>query len=393
MLVACGGGSSTATGPGTTGSATVAAGAAVTMAANESVMVPSGAIVTSPNGSSITLNGSSNTVSTQVGATVNVPASATGPATNLVTTGQTSNANVSTASLTVTALAGSATVTAGSTSAPTIEDGTGAAAILRGRGHLAVDNNGNVIFSDEAALRKITPQGVVTTVSAGAQPYEWDGIAIDAANNIYGSGASVALASISPATFGASINEMTASGAALSLYPNWETSSSNIGVGFGGLVVDSKGNLFLADQINNRIVKFSPPNGWTVFAGNGTAGNADGIGTAATLTLNTSDLGIDANDNLYVASPGIFRKIAANGTVMTITPLTRVPGSTLAVDPAGNIYTADMQMIYRTAVNGTVTAYPFSRSTDRIASLALDKNNNLYLGTQGLGAQIFKVPF
>jgi hypothetical protein len=50
-------------------------------------------------------------------------------------------------------------------------------------------------------------------------------------------------------------------------------------------------------------------------------------------------------------------------------------------------------MIYRTAVNGTVTAYPFSGSTDRISSLALDKNNNLYLGTQGLGAQIFKVSF
>jgi uncharacterized protein YjiK len=78
---------------------------------------------------------------------------------------------------------------------------------------------------------------------------------------------------------------------------------------------------------------------------------------------------------------------------MTITPLTRVPGSTLAVDPAGNLYTADMQMIYRTAVNGTVTAYPFSGSTDRISSLAFDKNNNLYLGTQGLGAQIFKVSF
>jgi hypothetical protein len=76
---------------------------------------------------------------------------------------------------------------------------------------------------------------------------------------------------------------------------------------------------------------------------------------------------------------------------MTITPLTRVPGSTLAVDPAGDIYTADM--IYRTAVNGTVTAYPFSGSTDRISSVALDKNNDLYLGTQGLGAQIFKVSF
>ena len=395
MLVACGGGgsSTSATSSGAAGPATVAAEASVTMTANESVLVPSGATITSPNGSVITLNGSSNTVSTEAGATVTVPASATGSATNLVTTAATSSANVSTTPLTVTALAGSATAMAGSPSAPTIQDGTGAAAVLHGGGHLAIDNNGNVIFSDEGALRKVTPQGVVTTLSAAAQPYEWDGVAVDSANNIYGSGDSVALASVSPATFGASISEMTASGALVSLYPNWITSPSPNGIGPGGLAVDSKGNLFLADVVNNRIIKFTPPTGWTVLAGSGTAGNADGAGTAATLTLSASNLGIDANDNLYVESLGIFRKISPNGTVTTITPLTRVTGNTFAVDPAGNIYASDLQVIYRVALNGTVSAYPFLDSSNLITSLAIDKTGNLYAGTQGAGAQILKISF
>ena len=395
MLVACGGGggSTTASSPGATAPAIVAAGASVTMTANESVLVPSGAIITSPNGSVVTLNGSSNTVSTQAGATVAVPASATGSATNLVTTAAASSANVSTNPLTVTALAGSASVAAGSLSAPTIEDGTGAAAILRGGGHLAVDSNSNVIFSDAAALRKVTPQGVVTTLSAAAQPYAWDGIAVDTANNIYGSGVNAVSASATPTTYAASITELTASGVLQSPYPNWATSTSPTGLGASALAIDSKGNLFLADLINNRIVKFSPPSSWAVFAGNGTAGNADGVGTSATLTLQTAQLGIDANDNLYVASPGIFRKIAPDGTVTTITPLARVTGSSLAVDRAGNLYSGDRQMIYRTTANGTVTAYPFSGSQDNIAAMAFDLNGNLYVGTQGLGAQIFKVSF
>ena len=394
MLVACGGGgnSTTAASPGSAAPATVAAGASVTMTANESVMVPSGAIITSPNGSVITLNGSSNTVATQAGATVTVPASATGVANNVVTTGQTSSAAVSATPVTVTALAGSATTFAGSLSTPTIQDGTGAAAILHGGGYLAVDNNGNVIFSDEGALRKLTPQGVVTTLSAAAQPYEWDGVAIDSANDIYGSAPSVTLASVSPALFGTSISEMTASGALASPYPNWESSPSP-NVASGGLVFDSKGNLFFADVVNNRIVKFTPPTGWTVFAGNGTAGNADGAGTAATLTLTSNNLGIDANDNLYVRSPSVFRKISPDGTVTTITPPTLMTGAGFTVDAAGDIFTVDIQTIYRMSVGGTVTAYPFAAPSGFVTSLAIDKNNNLYAGTQGPGAQILKISF
>ena len=149
---------------------------------------------------------------------------------------------------------------------------------------------------------------------------------------------------------------------------------------------DSKGNLFLADVVNNRIVKFTPPTGWTVFAGNGTAGNADGAGTAATLTMTSNNLGIDANDNLYVRSPSVFRKIAPDGTVTTITPPTPMTGAGFTVDAAGDIFTVDIQTIYRMSVGGTVTAYPFAAPLGFVTSLAIDKNNNLYAGTQGPGA-------
>lgn len=232
----------------------------------------------------------------------------------------------------------------------------------------------------------------MTTLSAAATPYQWDGVAIDSANDIYGSGSSAALASVSPALFGASIYERTASGALASPYPNWESSPSP-NVASGGLVFDSKGNLFLADVINNRIVKFTPPTGWTVFAGNGTAGNADGIGSAATLTLTSNNLGIDANDNLYVRSPSVFRKIAPDASVTTITPPTLMTGAGFTVDAAGDIFTVDVQTIYRMSVGGTVAAYPFAAPSGVVTSLAIDKNNNLYAGTQGAGAQILKISF
>ena len=67
---------------------TLTAGSTYTMPANTSVLVPSGTTVASPGSSTVTINGSGNTINTQAGAVVTVPASATGAANNTVTTGQ-----------------------------------------------------------------------------------------------------------------------------------------------------------------------------------------------------------------------------------------------------------------------------------------------------------------
>lgn len=353
------------------------------MKANTSVNVPAGTIVTAPNGTIVTISGSSDTVITQTGAFVNVPASATGPAVDVVTTVQASGSNLSTSTLSIVSLAGSATTNLNPV------DGTGAAAILWGGGHLATDSTGNIILSDQGRLRKVTQAGAVTTLTTQG---DWDGVAIDPAGNVYGSGYAQAI-SASPLTIVTSLQEYSAAGAYQQLFANWE-SSTNSSVGTGGLAMDSHGALFLADVVNNRIVKFNVgSNTWTVFAGSGTAGNQDGVGTAATFTLNAlPDLAIDSNDNLYVRSVDTIRKIAPDGTVTTIASQLQTAG-TIAVDKSGNIYTSGMQVINRVASDGSVVSYPFTNATDFITSLVTDSSGNLYAGTRGRGAQIFKITF
>ena len=192
------------------------------------------------------------------------------------------------------------------------------------------------------------------------------------------------------------LQEFSASGAYQQLFAHWESSSTNPSEGYGGLVMDSKGALFQADVVNNRIVKFDVgSNTWAVFAGSGTSGNQDGVGTAATFPLYTmSDLAIDSNDNLYVRSLGTVRKIAPDGTVTTIAgQLPMTSAGTIAVDKSGNIYTSSMGVINRIASDGSVVSYPFTNTAGIISSLATDSSGNVYADTWGSGAQIFKITF
>ena len=385
-LSACGGGggsdSSTTANPATSAPTVVKAGLSWTMAANSSVLVPAGTTI-SWNGTVVTVNGSSNTIYTQAGAIVNVPQSATGPANNTVSTGQATAGSTSTATPTVTALAGSAT----QLGVPV--DGTGSAAIFWGRGHMAIDSADNIIVSDRGGLRKVTQAGVVTTLLPGYQPADWEGIAIDATNNIYGSG-NVTIAGANP--FGASIYELTAVGALENIATNWET-STDPSVGFGGLAVDSKGNLYLADQLNNRIVKFTSAGVMSVFAGSGATGNADGVGTLATFNL-PSDLAIDGNDNLYVASSNAIRKITPDGTTSTIYTQSAPTITAITSDKLGNVYVGGIFGILEVASNGAVTSYSIPAiNGSLISSLAVDTNGNLYAGIWGQGAQILKISF
>ncbi|MFL9865190.1 hypothetical protein PQR67_13515 [Paraburkholderia fungorum] len=349
------------------------------MKANMTVYVPAGTVITGgPNGTFTTVSGSSNTVYVQAGVFVTVSASATGPATNVVTTASTSG-NVQ---LSVTSLAGSAAADAAHV------DGTGAAAVFWGGGRLAIDSSGNVVLFDGCALRKVKQAGVVTTLTNQGC---WDGVAIDPARNVYGSGGG-SVNGTSPVTWGASLYDFLTSGVSQQLFANWENPSVTSSTGFGGLVMDRKGALFLADSVNDRIAKFNiGSNTWTVFAGSGTSGNQDGAGTAVSFT-GVSNRAIDSNDNLYVRSIDTVRKIAPGRTVTTIASQLSAAG-TIAVDKSGSVYTSGCQVIDRIASDGSVVSLPSTTPADLINSLASDSSSSLYAATQGRGAQIFKIAF
>lgn len=92
-LTACGGGYDAGpaaglpapTAPGTP--SVLAAGKSVILNAGQSVMVPPGTVVRGTNNTVITINGHLNTVHTTPGATVTVPADASGAADNTIIAG------------------------------------------------------------------------------------------------------------------------------------------------------------------------------------------------------------------------------------------------------------------------------------------------------------------
>jgi uncharacterized protein (TIGR03437 family) len=141
-----------------------------------------------------------------------------------------------------------------------------------------------------------------------------------------------------------------------------------------GMVLDSSGNLYIADAANHRIRKVTPSGAISTIAGNGHAGFGGDGGPAAGAQLNQPyDLALDMAGNLYIADFGNqrVRRIDTNGNISTvagngasgasgdggaaIAALLLGPRN-VAVDPAGNLYISefDGHRVRRVAPDGTI---------------------------------------
>jgi len=90
-----------------------------------------------------------------------------------------------------------------------------------------------------------------------------------------------------------------------------------------GIAVDASGNIFIADEGNNRIRRIAASTGIiTTVAGNGTAGYAGDGNFAASAELDgPQDIFIDASNNLYIAdlNNDVIRKVnATTGKITTV---------------------------------------------------------------------------
>ncbi len=72
------------------------------------------------------------------------------------------------------------------------------------------------------------------------------------------------------------------------------------------LAIDANDNLYVTDRVNNRIRKITPDAVVTTFAGTGTAGSTDGNATTATFN-NPTGIDIDSNGDFYIVDAGGYR--------------------------------------------------------------------------------------
>jgi len=203
---------------------------------------------------------------------------------------------------------GAVTLVAGQVGVASSLDGPVGVATFQAPRAVALDNEGNLLVADQGSIRRISTQGVVTTV---ANVVVW------------------------------------------------------------GLVVDSDGNIYGAEKWDNRICRITPAGVVTTFAGNATAGAVDGKGTSARFD-HPEGIDIDADGNLYVADTGnnTVRKITPAGDVSTLAGVPGAYGNVdgsgtdarlngprgLAVDKAGNIYVSEnSHSIRRITSAGVVT--------------------------------------
>lgn len=314
----------------------------------------------------------------------------------------------------VSTLAGSASVSGNA-------DGTGGAARFSNPCGLCRDTAGNlyVADTDNHTIRKVTSAGVVTTLagSAGnpghvddtgsaAQFYSPQGIAVDAAGNVYVGSAS-----------SGTIRKVTPAGVVTTLAGDPFESGSDDGTGTAarfagatGLAFDGSGDLLVADHGNNTVRKMTPAAVVTTLAGAAAQyGSADGTGTAARFFFPLG-LAADGAGNIYAADMAnqTIRKITPDGVVTTLAGSPGLQGDddgtgsaarfrnprAVASDAGGTVYVADTgsSTIRKITPGGVVTTFAgqagVSGSADGTGSaarfnglygIAADNSGNVYV--------------
>ena len=153
-------------------------------------------------------------------------------------------------------------------------DGAGGAAAFNSPSAIALDPAGNLIVADTGnnRIRRVSPEGIVTTVAGSGAAGDDDGAA-------------------SIAQFNAPV----------------------------GVAVDAHGNIFVADTYNDRIRHITPDGQVSTLAGGATPGDADGAATEARFDTPCAIVVAPGGD-LFIADTGNnrLRKRTTDGRLVTI---------------------------------------------------------------------------
>ena len=243
----------------------------------------------------------------------------------------------------------------GSTSGVLGDGGQATSATLNRPGDVAVDSSGNIYVADtnNYRVRKISPDGTINTVAGNGSASAPPGIGFTGDGGL----------------------------------------ATNAVIGEPeGVAVDSAGNLYIADRFHSAVRKVSPAGIISTVAGTGAASYSGdgGLGNIATLDL-PQKLAVDAAGNLYIADEqnNRIRLVTPDGKIVTIAgsgtsassgdggPATsaglgRPQG--IAVGPGGKIYVSEgalspySQRVRMLTPNGSQVSPPPSVATSGVVS-------------------------
>ena len=321
------------------------------------------------------------------------------------------------------------------------DGGPATAAQLNAPVGVALDPAGNLYIADRdnQRIRRITPGGTISTYAGTGTPpssfwgaivvggFSGDGgpataaqlnapvgVALDPAGNLYI--ADRDNQRIRRVTPGGTTSTYAGSGSLGFSGDGGPATAARLNMSLGGVALDSAGNLYIADLLNERIRKVSPVGTISTYAGNGGYGfwGDGGPATAAQLSL-PHGVALDSAGNLYIADSNNhrIRKVTPGGTISTYAGtgtegfsgdggpataahLDRPDG--VALDSAGNLYIADLgnSRIRKVTPGGTISTYagnggygfwgdggPATAAQLRPRGMALDPAGNLYIADFG----------
>ena len=234
-------------------------------------------------------------------------------------------------------------------------DATGSAARFYGPSGLAIGPDGNLLVADSGnhVLRKVTPDGVVTTpIGAAPTAAMVNGIFSDARysrpNGIATFGGNLFVADSDNCV----IRKITSTGTASTFAGTAGVTGKVVGaVGTGkfkyleGLTVDASGNLYVADTENHSIRKTNTSGVISDVSGGIVQGDANGSISNATYRY-PRRLDLDSFGNIYVmeTSRGRIRKITMTTSPATVanfpSPVSTTVGG-VNLDASNNLFIVD----------------------------------------------------